>query len=217
MACLVRTKSWAGHPIVSAHGRLRSTRTRPCLRSRKEGDAHFAKVSGGMQPFGEGRIEHRHGGFKLVESRSQAVASHLAHGVSLGSMLRPSDLRRLRCAMHAPTRTVPKWGRAAASPVLPAPCRPAIRMRDRPPALSAGAGRPASGCGSPGRAQLRGLPVRNPQVRVEVPAQGSRVRELLTFLALAVLIWPFIAVGVVAGWGFLVWIYYAFTGPPGPV
>jgi nitrate reductase NapE len=42
-------------------------------------------------------------------------------------------------------------------------------------------------------------------------------RELLMFLALAVLIWPFIAVGVVAGWGFVVWMYYMFTGPPGPV
>ena len=42
-------------------------------------------------------------------------------------------------------------------------------------------------------------------------------RELLMFLALAVLIWPFIAVGVVAGWGFVVWMYYLFTGPPGPV
>ena len=30
-------------------------------------------------------------------------------------------------------------------------------------------------------------------------------------------IWPFIAVGVVAGWGFIVWMYYLFTGPPGPV
>ncbi|MHB2210733.1 periplasmic nitrate reductase, NapE protein [Methylobacterium sp. CM6257] len=40
---------------------------------------------------------------------------------------------------------------------------------------------------------------------------------MLTFLVLAVLIWPFIAVGVVAAWGFLVWMYYAFTGPPGPI
>ena len=46
---------------------------------------------------------------------------------------------------------------------------------------------------------------------------GSKKREALTFLILAVLIWPFIAVGVVAGWGFLVWMYYMFTGPPGPV
>jgi periplasmic nitrate reductase NapE len=44
-----------------------------------------------------------------------------------------------------------------------------------------------------------------------------RSRELFAFTLLAVLIWPFIAVGVVAGWGFLVWMYYLFTGPPGPV
>jgi periplasmic nitrate reductase NapE len=46
---------------------------------------------------------------------------------------------------------------------------------------------------------------------------ASRTREVMAFLVLAVLIWPVIAVGVVAGWGFLVWMYYAFTGPPGPV
>jgi periplasmic nitrate reductase NapE len=44
-----------------------------------------------------------------------------------------------------------------------------------------------------------------------------RSRELFVFTLLAALIWPFIAVGVVAGWGFLVWMYYLFTGPPGPV
>jgi nitrate reductase NapE len=46
---------------------------------------------------------------------------------------------------------------------------------------------------------------------------GRKRREALTFLVLAVLIWPFIAVGIVAGWGFVVWMYYLFTGPPGPV
>jgi len=50
------------------------------------------------------------------------------------------------------------------------------------------------------------------------PVEGtSRRSERLLFLLLAVVIWPFIAVGVVAGWGFLVWFYYMFTGPPGPV
>ena len=34
----------------------------------------------------------------------------------------------------------------------------------------------------------------------------ARTRETLVFAMLAVLIWPFIAVGVVAGWGFLVWM-----------
>jgi nitrate reductase NapE len=46
---------------------------------------------------------------------------------------------------------------------------------------------------------------------------GRRRREIIAFLVLAVLIWPFIAVGVVAGWGFVVWMYYSLTGPPGPV
>ena len=55
--------------------------------------------------------------------------------------------------------------------------------------------------------ETRALPATKPQ----------RSRELLVFLLLAVLIWPFIAVGVVAGWGFVVWMYYLFTGPPGPV
>jgi len=50
------------------------------------------------------------------------------------------------------------------------------------------------------------------------PVRGEiRRREWILFLLLAVVIWPFIAVGVVAGWGFLVWMYYMFTGPPGPV
>jgi periplasmic nitrate reductase NapE len=50
------------------------------------------------------------------------------------------------------------------------------------------------------------------------PVDGTRRRsEWLLFITLAVVIWPFIAVGVVAGWGFLVWMYYMFTGPPGPV
>ena len=64
--------------------------------------------------------------------------------------------------------------------------------------------------------------MRDWQIGAEAPtkvgrAPPSRLRELLTFLVLAVLIWPFIAVGVVSGWGFVVWMYYAFTGPPGPV
>jgi nitrate reductase NapE len=44
----------------------------------------------------------------------------------------------------------------------------------------------------------------------------ARRRELVTFLLLAIVIWPFIAIGVVAGWGFIVWMYYVLTGPPGP-
>jgi nitrate reductase NapE len=52
---------------------------------------------------------------------------------------------------------------------------------------------------------------------VELADPERRRSERILFLLLAVVIWPFIAVGVVAGWGFLVWMYYSFTGPPGPV
>ena len=44
--------------------------------------------------------------------------------------------------------------------------------------------------------------------------------EQLVFALLAVLIWPLVAVGVavgvVGGDGFLVWMYQLLTGPPGP-
>jgi nitrate reductase NapE len=53
-------------------------------------------------------------------------------------------------------------------------------------------------------------------MRANEPADLRRSERLL-FVLLAVVIWPFIAVGVVSGWGFLVWMYYMFTGPPGPV
>jgi periplasmic nitrate reductase NapE len=54
-------------------------------------------------------------------------------------------------------------------------------------------------------------------MRNELADPATRRSERLLFLLLAVLIWPFIAVGIVAGWGFVVWIYQMFTGPPGPV
>lgn len=44
----------------------------------------------------------------------------------------------------------------------------------------------------------------------------SRRDELIAFLVLAVVIWPAIAVGVVGGYGFLVWMLQILTGPPGP-
>jgi nitrate reductase NapE len=45
---------------------------------------------------------------------------------------------------------------------------------------------------------------------------GRRRREIVAFAILAVLIWPFIAVAVVGGYGFLVWMYQIVFGPPGP-
>lgn len=44
----------------------------------------------------------------------------------------------------------------------------------------------------------------------------SRRRELITFFVLAFGIWPVLAVGVVGGYGFLVWMFQIVYGPPGP-
>lgn len=49
--------------------------------------------------------------------------------------------------------------------------------------------------------------------------RGFRARhwkELLTFLVLALGIWPVVAVGVVGGYGFVVWMWQIVFGPPGP-
>lgn len=44
----------------------------------------------------------------------------------------------------------------------------------------------------------------------------SRRNELFAFLVLAFGIWPIVAVGVVGGYGFLVWMWQIVFGPPGP-
>ncbi len=48
------------------------------------------------------------------------------------------------------------------------------------------------------------------------PHAKTRRTELLAFLVLAFGIWPIVAVGVVGGYGFLVWMYQIVFGPPGP-
>ena len=48
------------------------------------------------------------------------------------------------------------------------------------------------------------------------PRTQLRRKELLAFLALAFGIWPILAVGVVGGYGFLVWMWQIVFGPPGP-
>jgi nitrate reductase NapE len=53
-------------------------------------------------------------------------------------------------------------------------------------------------------------------IRDRVSPRNSRRDELLAFLFLAVLIWPLVAVGVVGGYGFLVWMLQLVVGPPGP-
>lgn len=46
--------------------------------------------------------------------------------------------------------------------------------------------------------------------------KASRRRELITFFILAFGIWPVVAVGIVGGYGFLVWMFQIVYGPPGP-
>jgi len=49
------------------------------------------------------------------------------------------------------------------------------------------------------------------------PALGnSRRAELFVFAIIAAFIWPVVAVGVVGGYGFLVWMSQLILGPPGP-
>ena len=45
----------------------------------------------------------------------------------------------------------------------------------------------------------------------------SKRQELFRFFVLAFGIWPIVAVGVVGGYGFLVWMYQIIAGPPGPL
>lgn len=44
---------------------------------------------------------------------------------------------------------------------------------------------------------------------------GARGRELRTFLFLTVVLFPLLSVILVAGYGFAVWIWQIFMGPPG--
>ena len=55
-----------------------------------------------------------------------------------------------------------------------------------------------------------------PDQRAAGDEPSSRGAELVSFLILAVVIWPLIAVAVVGGYGFLVWMSQLVFGPPGP-
>jgi nitrate reductase NapE len=48
-----------------------------------------------------------------------------------------------------------------------------------------------------------------------VPPQTRR-DDFVVFSIIAALIWPIIAVGIVGGYGFLVWMSQLVLGPPGP-
>jgi nitrate reductase NapE len=44
----------------------------------------------------------------------------------------------------------------------------------------------------------------------------TRREEVFAFVVLAVLIWPVLAVAIVGGYGFCVWMFQVVFGPPGP-
>ena len=44
----------------------------------------------------------------------------------------------------------------------------------------------------------------------------SRRAEFFVFAIIAAFIWPIVAVGVVGGYGFLIWMTQLILGPPGP-
>ena len=46
-------------------------------------------------------------------------------------------------------------------------------------------------------------------------ASFTKGQELRSFLFLAVVMAPILAGAIVAGYGFLVWMYQMFAGPPG--
>jgi nitrate reductase NapE len=46
--------------------------------------------------------------------------------------------------------------------------------------------------------------------------RSRRRSEVLTFLFLTVFLAPILAVGIVGGTGFTIWMYQLVAGPPGP-
>lgn len=56
----------------------------------------------------------------------------------------------------------------------------------------------------------------NGAVRGAGAAGGERRRELLLFLVVTLVVFPLLAVGIVGGYGFGVWIFQMIAGPPGP-
>ncbi len=46
--------------------------------------------------------------------------------------------------------------------------------------------------------------------------ESSRTKEVTSFLFLTVVLAPALAVGLVGGLGFAIWIFQIIAGPPGP-
>ncbi len=47
-------------------------------------------------------------------------------------------------------------------------------------------------------------------------AQVEKRRELYLFLAVTLIVFPLLAVAIVGGYGFAVWVLQMIAGPPGP-
>ena len=47
------------------------------------------------------------------------------------------------------------------------------------------------------------------------PGSATKRRELQLFLFLTIVLAPVLAVGVIAGYGFAVWMWQVISGPPG--
>ena len=54
------------------------------------------------------------------------------------------------------------------------------------------------------------------QPALEARLGTGRRAELIVFAIIAAFIWPVVAVGVVGGYGFLIWMSQLILGPPGP-
>jgi nitrate reductase NapE len=52
--------------------------------------------------------------------------------------------------------------------------------------------------------------------QTEARRPASRKEELTLFLLIVAVVFPLLAVAVVGGYGFLVWMYQLVAGPPGP-
>ena len=51
---------------------------------------------------------------------------------------------------------------------------------------------------------------------MKVPISTGKRAELVAFAIIVAVIWPFVAVAVVGGFGFIIWMSQLILGPPGP-
>jgi nitrate reductase NapE len=49
----------------------------------------------------------------------------------------------------------------------------------------------------------------------KIDHKSSRLRELMGFLFLTVVLAPAVTVAIVGGYGFVIWMYQIVVGPPG--